>query len=400
MTARVALGTVLAVMMAAGCGIRSQPVVTTAGAPTAIAAADGPVHGPAKGPALRIIGTVDVPSGIEVLGTPLGGLSGIDYDAASDQYLLISDDRSSRAPARVYTARIALDAQALQPPQWLQVRTLRHAAGVPYAPSRRAAGHVDVPDAEAVRWLPGAKQFVWTSEGDFARGFGPRLRVSAADGTAVRDIPLPASFEPAADRRSGPRNNGTLEGLALLPGGRKAWLAMELPWAQDGPLPTHAAPGGPVRLTLVDLASGRPLRQIAYQPDAVQHPRPLPVGPETVGISEVLADGKHHLLVLERSYSAGAGFAVRLYRIDTRAGTNTLARAQLVPGNHVPVPKTLVADFAALGIAPVDNLEGMTWGPPLPGGGRSLVLVSDDNFNPAQSTQFIAAEYIPTPPER
>ena len=48
----------------------------------------------------------------------------------------------------------------------------------------------------------------------------------------------------------------------------------------------------------------------------------------------------------------------------------------------------------------MDNLEGMTWGPPLPGGGRSLVLVSDDNFNPAQSTQFIAAEYIPTPPER
>ncbi|MDH4466070.1 MAG: esterase-like activity of phytase family protein, partial [Acidovorax sp.] len=186
MTARMALGTVLAVMMAAGCGIRSQPVVTTAGAPTAIAAADGPAHGPAKGPALRIIGTVDVPSGIEVLGTPLGGLSGIDYDAASDQYLLISDDRSSRAPARVYTARIALDAQALQPPQWLQVRTLLHAAGVPYAPSRRAAGHVDVPDAEAVRWLPGAKQFVWTSEGDFARGFGPRLRVSAADGAAVR----------------------------------------------------------------------------------------------------------------------------------------------------------------------------------------------------------------------
>ncbi|WP_291517932.1 hypothetical protein [Acidovorax sp.] len=34
MTARMALGTVLAVMMAAGCGIRSQPVVTTAGAPT------------------------------------------------------------------------------------------------------------------------------------------------------------------------------------------------------------------------------------------------------------------------------------------------------------------------------------------------------------------------------
>ena len=36
----------------------------------------------------------------------------------------------------------------------------------------------------------------------------------------------------------------------------------------------------------------------------------------------------------------------------------------------------------------------------LPDGTRVLVFASDDNFNPAQSTQFIAAEYIPTPPER
>ncbi|MFN9726561.1 esterase-like activity of phytase family protein [Acidovorax sp.] len=417
MVGRLALAAALAATLATGCGSRVPPEATAplpiaqashvAAQASHVAAQASPATAQAshaaaqaQGPALRIIGTVNIPSGIELLGTPLGGLSGIDYDAASDQYLLISDDRSLRAPARVYTARIPLDAHTLQPPQWLQVQHLLHATGVPYPSSRRAASGMDAPDAEAVRWLPGARQFVWTSEGDFARGFGPQMRVNNADGTAVRDIALPASFAPAADRQSGPRNNGTLEGLALLPGGRKAWLAMELPWVQDGPLPTHTAQGGPVRLTLVELATGRALRQIAYQPDAVHHARPLPVGPETVGISEVLADGKHHLLVLERSYSAGAGFSVRLYRIDTRAGTNTLARAQLAPGNHVPVPKTLVADFAALGISPVDNLEGMTWGPVLPGGARTLVFVSDDNFNPGQVTQFIAAQYIPPTPER
>ena len=69
----------------------------------------------------------------------------------------------------------------------------------------------------------------------------------------------------------------------------------------------------------------------------------------------------------------------------------------LAPGNHTPVAKTLVADLAQLGLARLDNIEGMTWGAPLPGPGgprRVLVFVSDDNFNPAQVTQFIAAEYL------
>ena len=38
-----------------------------------------------------------------------------------------------------------------------------------------------------VRWLPGGETFLWTSEGDFARGFGPQLRVSRVDLDGVRD---------------------------------------------------------------------------------------------------------------------------------------------------------------------------------------------------------------------
>jgi hypothetical protein len=44
------------------------------------------------------------------------------------------------------------------------------------------------------------------------------------------------------------------------------------------------------------------------------------------------------------------------------------------------------------GVSRVDNLEGMTFGPALPNGKRSLVLVSDNNFNPLQLTQFLAFE--------
>ena len=251
--------------------------------------------------------------------------------------------------------------------------------------------------AEAVRWLPGGTAFLWTSEGDFTRGFGPQLRASRwGDGTALRDYALPESFTPAPRERQGPRANGTLEGLALAPGGQTAWLAMELPWWQDGPLATHERPGGPVRITAIDVESGQALRQIAYQPDALPHAPRLPLVAPVLGVSEILADGEHHLLVLERAYSLGHGFHVRLYRIDTRQGNDTLGLAALQPGNHRVPPKTLVADFAQLALPSVDNIEGMTWGPELPelpGGGCVLVFVSDNNFNPAQRTQFIAAHY-------
>jgi len=53
-----------------------------------------------------------------------------------------------------------------------------------------------------------------------------------------------------------------------------------------------------------------------------------------------------------------------------------------------------VADFSQLGLSRLDNTEGMCWGPRLPGGRRSLVVVSDDNFRSMQVTQFAAFEYL------
>lgn len=345
------------------------------------------------GASLRILGTAAIAPGTEWGGSRFGGISGIDRDPATGEYLLISDDRSAHAPARVYTARWDDAPAGLAPPRITGVRLLAHASGQPFASAGAPRPGMDAPDGEAVRWLPGGAQFLWTSEGDFARGFGPQLRAAHADGTHARTWALPASFQPGP-HGSGPRRNGTLEGLALSPDGRTAWLAMERPWRQDGPAARHGDAGAPVRITAIDLDSGRPLRQIAYPPDAAPRPRRLPFGPELNGVSEILAEDAHHLLVLERAYAAGSGFAARLYRIDTRGGSDTLDLPALRPGNHTPVPKTLVADFAAMGLA-VDNLEGMAWGAPLQRGACLLVLVSDDNFNPAQTTQFIAAEYRP-----
>src|SRR4029078_6925832 len=59
-----------------------------------------------------------------------------------------------------------------------------------------------------------------------------------------------------------------------------------------------------------------------------------------------------------------------------------------LPGKGGTASKQLVLDLDELGI-PLDNVEGMTFGPRPPDGRRSVVLVSDDNFAASQFTQFL-----------
>ena len=40
----------------------------------------------------------------------------------------------------------------------------------------------------------------------------------------------------------------------------------------------------------------------------------------------------------------------------------------------------------------IDNIEGITFGPILPDGKRSLLFVADNNFNPLEKTQFLLFE--------
>jgi len=65
---------------------------------------------PAQALTLDYIGQQIVASGTQVLGTTLGGLSGIDFNAATGNYIAVSDDRSQINPARFYTLDLALTA--------------------------------------------------------------------------------------------------------------------------------------------------------------------------------------------------------------------------------------------------------------------------------------------------
>jgi hypothetical protein len=215
------------------------------------------------------------------------------------------------------------------------------------------------------------------------------------DGTHLRELPLMSNFKmQAPEVKRGPRDNLTFEGMTLSPDGQSIWVSLESPLFEDGEPSTVDAPSGLTRITKLDLATGKPLRQIAYVADPIPS-APIPAtGFADNGIPEILAIAPYRLLVLERAYSQGVGNSLRLYEIDVRTGEDTLGIAALNGTAVAPVKKRLVADFSTLGLPRLDNTEGMTWGKRLPNGNRSLVLVSDDNFRAQQITQFIVLEVL------
>lgn len=356
-------------------------------APRATVPAPG---GPSR---LRLLGETILPHRMDFRGTTVGGLSGLDHDPASGLWVALSDDRSELQPARFYTLDLAVRPDALRV-QLRDVVTLRQADGQPY-PRRSTRG--EVVDPEALRLLPGGRSLLWASEGDYRVNQPPGLRKARLDGSHVRDFAVPEHLHFASRPGTGPRDNNTFEGLALTPDARTAWVAMEAALEQDGPVPGVGRPGGPCRFTAFDVASGRALRQLAYLPDAVPQPPAIPGGFSDNGVSEILMIDAARMLVLERAFSLGVGNSLRLYEIDTRDGSDTLAVAALRNGEYRPAGKRLVADFAQLGLSRLDNTEAMCWGPALPDGRRCLVVASDDNFSGRQVTQFAAFAYEESP---
>lgn len=69
-----------------------------------------------------------------------------------------------------------------------------------------------------------------------------------------------------------------------------------------------------------------------------------------------------------------------------------------VPGltdstTYKPASKSLLFNLDSLGRF-VDNLEGITFGPILPNGNRSLILIADNNFQILEKSQVFLFEML------
>lgn len=338
---------------------------------------------------LEFVGTVELSQGLTVDGARVGGLSGLDYDAAADSFIAVSDDRSDFAPARFYRMRVRFDGGRLAGVDMLAAIVLRQPDGAPY-PNGKQGG--DVPDPEAIRIDPhDPASLWWTSEGDRARRLAPFLRVVDHEGKHLGATPVPDMFAMSPGEELGPRNNLAFEGLSFSPDGESLWLAMEGALYQDGPL------ASPERGTIARFSrltrDGQMLGQYAYPVDAVPR-RPGDGKAADNGVTEILALDSRRLLVVERAAIQGDEGTfrndIRLYEADIADATDVSTIAALSVATYRPAAKRLIADLGALIGARIDNVEGMSWGPRMADGRRTLIFVSDDNFNPAQVTQILA----------
>lgn len=137
------------------------------------------------------------------------------------------------------------------------------------------------------------------------------------------------------------------------------------------------------RLLQTDRRTGKPEAEHAHEvapiSDAPTAPLPVRVGTYSAdrGVSEILAINETDYLTVERSFASGVGFAIRLHWTSTVGATDVNGEDALAD-TEKPMPKKLLYDFTTSG-TDADNVEGITWGPRLPDGSRSLVLVADDN---------------------
>lgn len=336
----------------------------------------------------ELLGEAVLSARATVDGAPVGGLSGITYDSMTDLYYAISDDPGSRGPARFYTLDIDLESGPFDASK-VRVTAVTELLDAEGLPLREMTFDLESIELSAQRTL-----FI-SSEGQVNRGVGPFVREYSLDGSYLRELELPAKFYPTPSRedaegsedRSGIRHNLGFESLALADD-ETLLTASENALHQDGP-EADVAITSPARIVRIDRGTGRPAEEFVYQVEPVEQ---APLGEadfRTRGLVELLSLGDDRLLALEREYSQGIGNLAEIFSISLDGATDVSRRKSLQDRSFRSVEKTRILPLQVLGLE-LDNLEGMTLGPRLADGRRTLLLVADNNFNPAQRNQLLA----------
>ncbi|MCP9774304.1 esterase-like activity of phytase family protein [Cyanobium sp. WAJ14-Wanaka] len=190
------------------------------------------------------------------------------------------------------------------------------------------------------------------------------LKYNMATGSLLGSQELPPAWRLSSDR--GLRSNGGPESLSQASAGGDLLMAAEKPLLQDPP--------DRVRLLRWTAdASG------ALQPAAL---RPLALPPGGWGLTDLLVTNQG-LLGLWRLFKAPDQWQARLVLYPPNAITTPKSNNAAA----TPLAPLISWNLLKLGLAP-DNWEVLLAAPPLGNGRPSLLLATDDNFNPLQRSHL------------
>ena len=322
----------------------------------------------------------------------LGGISAVVYDAASESWLALSD---AKLRSRLFTVKTSFEDGELSV-EPVETTFLVEKAGESFGDNML--------DPEGLVATPWGTLLIST-EADLRQEPVEQAKLLEFErsGRLVRGFTIPPKCVVEGDSRDkGVRHNRGFESLTFAPDGERVYVGTESPLLQDGPEASFDRPGFS-RIVEYEVSGRELVRSGEYV---------YPIGPLApvagfgdadvfTGLVELVALSDTRLLALERDYireKEGDRKSVtrgRIFVVDLEDASDVAALSTLQNGDWRPAQKELLLDLDDIvpelspGYQSLDNFEAMGLGPVLPDGGRSLLVVSDDNFQDTQRTAFL-----------
>lgn len=348
---------------------------------------------------LKLLSVYDIPYNYQYNNTTVGGLSSVDYNAKTDEYYMVCDDRSNINPARFYTAKINLKNDLIDTVIFLSRVFLRNEKKELY-PNKKI-DPMNVPDPEGMRYNSQKKEFIWSSEGERIVNLkdtilsNPSINIIDKNGKLKSSFILPQNLKMQSAEK-GPRQNGVLEGMSLAENNKYLFVNVEEPLYEDGPRAATEPNKAFVRFFKFDVETKRNIAQFAYELDPVAY-KPNPANGFIVnGVPDILYLNNNKMLVIERSFSTGRlPCTIKVFLADFSNASDISENNSLIKNtNFIPATKKLLLNMDSLGIF-TDNIEGVTFGPRLKNNHQTLLFIADNNFNSFQKSQVFLFEINP-----
>jgi hypothetical protein len=331
---------------------------------------------------LEYFGETSLPQKIKLDGNEVGGLSGITWN--DGKLFAVSDDRGKFGAPRFYELDLKISSGKVE----LSLGKVYRFKGI----SKKW-----ILDLEGMAPLPNG-DFVFSSEGDnnAKPREWPRIFITSPQGDYKTELTLPDKFLPdlLGEQKKGIENNRGFEGLTISPDAQNIYIMNEVPILGDQTTKEDSSQW----VRLVQFTKDKTgYKAVAEFPYLLEAHADSPRGPELMrGISEILFWKENKFITLERGArlsTRGIGYTGALYLADFQGTKDVSKVANLTEAKISSARKEKLADLESILAKNVkdkiDNFEGLTWGPNLPDGRKSLLVISDNNFAAKEKTQLL-----------
>lgn len=324
--------------------------------------------------------------------TEIGGLSGITFDKQQSKLLAVSDDKSWVTETRFYEFNLVLTPKEFKVVPSKIVK-LKKADGSLFQKNEA--------DFEGISLYQG--DVLISSEGSLRRSppTSSELYRFSRNGDFKEIVTVPEKFlipKTGKSNSSGTRDNKGFETLSTSLDGKTTMMGAEDALIQDGEI---ASISNASSTRIIIYQNLKPVREVAYTLEKIEA---LKAGtttePSDNGLVDIAAIDDKNFYALERMWISRINKnIIRIYKCKITDSTTDVSKVKsLKDQSFNAVEKVLVADLDdfidLMNPKVLDNIEGISFGPKLPNGSQTLIVVSDNNFGKNQRTLFMAFEVL------